>query len=755
MSKNETIETYRKLYDERGFSRVATNGKKPIEKGWPKWCITPRKFDESIFVDQNGNIRNAAVACGPASGVLVLDIDDEKKFEDLCNDNELSVPDTFTVRTGRGGRHLYYAYPDDGYEYGNKSNDIYDIRGVGGVAIAPGSTHPETGIVYSIERDIDIVEAPDWLKDEARKDVVPSSIVDLVVDEADHPVSIESTPVLDIESLDIPRNTKNLINQMTPVGNRSTVMWKVIKDLVKAGVTKNEIDIIFENCAVGAKFRQVGLTRKKWLEGQIDKAKDVVIDDLKSNSEKEVGQMLNLLEPGIHEIFRSGSVYFVRLFHKNALVTVELESADFQDRVNNIYYDEYRNVISKFSMSKIRQILRAIAISDEFVQKVYVRIAYVDDKIYLDLGDSSWRVVEIDCNGWRVIDQSPVPLIRTANMLPLPVPDQNSHIKDINMLKALVNCSDEHSWTMLIAWIISCFFAEGTYYLLSVHGAPGSAKSTLVKLLHSLIDPSKAKLKAFHRNVRELMVAARLSKVMSFDNLSGLTKVESDALCRLSTGGSFGTKENYTDGKEYLIEACRPVIINGVSNNAVRGDLVDRVLSVELERLPDDKYIPEDEIMDRFEQFHPRLLGAICNIISEAMQNHSNVKNVSLGRMAKAAKWVIVAEPGLGWQKGHFVKEYRRNQRIIALEARENNSLLKAIIYLLDDINGNNFTGTPTHLYDRLNGYFPEQPYGWPKSVKSMSTMIKNMIPVLKRAGIEAVNSRVSDNRLWSLTKIN
>ena len=60
MLPNEAIETYRKLYDERGFSLTFTNGKKLIEKGWTKRCTTLREFDESLFVDKYGKVRNCS-----------------------------------------------------------------------------------------------------------------------------------------------------------------------------------------------------------------------------------------------------------------------------------------------------------------------------------------------------------------------------------------------------------------------------------------------------------------------------------------------------------------------------------------------------------------------------------------------------------------------------------------------------------------------------------------------------------------------
>jgi hypothetical protein len=38
---------------------------------------------------------------------------------------------------------------------------------------------------------------------------------------------------------------------------------------------------------------------------------------------------------------------------------------------------------------------------------VHVRVGGSDDKLYLDLCDDAWRVIEIDTTGWQVIDRPP------------------------------------------------------------------------------------------------------------------------------------------------------------------------------------------------------------------------------------------------------------------------------------------------------------------------------------------------------------
>src|ERR1017187_10138958 len=68
------------------------------------------------------------------------------------------------------------------------------------------------------------------------------------------------------------------------------------------------------------------------------------------------------------------------------------------------------------------------------------------------------------------------------------------------------------------------------------------------------------------REERDLLIAANNSWIVAYDNLSGTSQWLSDALCRLSTGGGFSTRELHSDNEEILFEATRPVILNGIDD---------------------------------------------------------------------------------------------------------------------------------------------------------------------------------------------
>ena len=103
--------------------------------------------------------------------------------------------------------------------------------------------------------------------------------------------------------------------------------------------------------------------------------------------------------------------------------------------------------------------------------------------------------------------------------------------------------------------------------------------------LRALVDPSGAPLRSEPKEPRDLMIAASNGEVLAFDNLSHVPAWLSDALCRLSTGGGFATRELYTDNEEVIFDAMRPVILTGIEDLATRSDLLDRSV---LLTLPND-----------------------------------------------------------------------------------------------------------------------------------------------------------------------
>ena len=110
-------------------------------------------------------------------------------------------------------------------------------------------------------------------------------------------------------------------------------------------------------------------------------------------------------------------------------------------------------------------------------------------------------------------------------------------------------------------------------------------------MLRSLVDPATPAHTTRPKNERDLVISAHNSWVQAFDNLSTIPDWLSDALCRLATGGGFGTRTLYTDREEQLFYALRPVLLNGIEDLTTRPDLADRAIVLRLEPIPQENMV--------------------------------------------------------------------------------------------------------------------------------------------------------------------
>ena len=71
---------------------------------------------------------------------------------------------------------------------------------------------------------------------------------------------------------------------------------------------------------------------------------------------------------------------------------------------------------------------------------------------------------------------------------------------------------------------------NGPFPVLVLSGEQGSAKSTLARLVRLLVDPNTAALRAQPKDERDLVIAAKNSWVLAFDNLRYIPAALSDAI---------------------------------------------------------------------------------------------------------------------------------------------------------------------------------------------------------------------------------
>src|SRR5271155_4711655 len=426
-----------------------------------------------------------------------------------------------------------------------------------------------------------------------------------------------------------------------------------------------------------------------------------------------------------------------------------VRSRPFQLFLLRTYYQETGKSPGAQAIRAALDLLEAKALFDGEEALINLRVADHRGKLYLDLCDRAWRAVEIDAEGWRIVNRPPPRFHRTRGSRPLPAPERGGGLDELHHFLNV----DHQGWTLIKSFLIAALRPGVPCPILVAKGEQGAGKTTACRIISALLDPRSGALRGVPREVRDLIAAARNSWIVCFDNLSHLPEELADAACRLATGGGFGGRELYSDHDEAIFDATRPMMFNAIPDlGAARPDFLDRALIVEFLEMKAEVRRDEAQFWREFEEVRPRILSALLDAASAGLRNLPNVKLDRPPRMADFAIWVKACEASLGMKPGEALAVYQSNLTETHSLALESSPLYEPIAELAKG----GFSGTVTELHARLASLVSEsmrRSVRWPKAPNALSNALRRMASNLRAAGIEIQFSRadVQGRRLVSL----
>src|SRR5829696_3144499 len=209
----------------------------------------------------------------------------------------------------------------------------------------------------------------------------------------------------------------------------------------------------------------------------------------------------------------------------------------------------------------IRQ-LESIALFEGRQEEVHIRTAGHDGKVYIDMGDDAWRAIEVSPKGWRIVEgeEIPVRFIRPKGLLALPEPAPRGE-GCLDKLLSLLNLGEgedaKRNRIMILAWLSHAYLPTGPYPVLTLTGPQGAAKSHALRILRSLVDPSRAPGSTKPRSEHDAYIDASANWVIAYDNLPTVPPWLSNVLCDLATGGGFRTRQLYTNRDQGIFQDKR------------------------------------------------------------------------------------------------------------------------------------------------------------------------------------------------------
>lgn len=412
---------------------------------------------------------------------------------------------------------------------------------------------------------------------------------------------------------------------------------------------------------------------------------------------------------------------------------VELKSNAGRQHLSGLVWKATGEALSRQDLDSTLDSLEAAAIHDGPRFPVHVRVADLGDRIYLDLADDAWQVVEVTAQDWQVIpgEQAPMRFRRPNGTQALPVPEQGGNLAD---LRRFIH-ADDVGFVLASAWLLGTLTDRGAQPVLSIGGVHGSAKSSATRVLQRLVDPRGGALRSAPKGDRDLAIAARNSWIASFDNLSRIPPDLADGLCRLSTGSAFSTRQLYTDAEESIFAARRPVILNSIVDVTNRPDLSDRTVTIQLLRIGEAQRIEEGTFWPSFEEARPYILGALLTALSGALTRWDTTRPERMPRMSDFYRLILAAEPDMPWKAGEFETAWKGMEES-AVENVLQSTPLTAVLLPLLEARGK-WKAPASELLRVLNSArsLGTEPDGWPQTPQGLVGALRRLAPTLEKVG--------------------
>lgn len=704
-----------------GWDEVKKGWKKPLIK-WKERQISQRTTAEEIQCWwKEWSHARIGIVTGSISGIVAVDIDPKNggKTEGL------HLPPTLVANTGGGGWHYIYKHPKslvipNSTDWPKKG---VDIRGDGGFIVVAPSLHA-SGKEYEWAQDFDtecISECPDWLLTSGAK--VKTPIIELLKGVPEGKRNDSAARVIGSILAGLPteewkdrgwERSKNWNNRCSPP------------------MEEKELLSVFESIASRELKRRTTETE----------AQDNSPPPEKRASNGQLAR--EFIEYSGIELFHdhAGKTY-ARINCNTHKEVWPCDSTELRRRLELFCYKKRGEPVSKDTISSMLNVIDAKARHEGQTKNVGLRIAKNDTNgvhgISYDLSDRCWQMVTISENGWTIGQDENLIFRRYNHTGEQVTPVKNGDLKEV--LK-FVNIKNLDEQLLFLCYLVSCFVPDIAHPILVMNGQKGSSKSTIMRMIKMIIDPSPLIALSFAKKPDDLAIIFSQNWVTAFDNVSDISNEMSDMLCKVCTGESFAKRKLYTDEDSCIVSYQRCVIINGINNPAEKPDLLDRIILFNIEPISKENRKSLTEIMENFNKALPSILGGIFDTLSRAIKEREVVSKDSLSRLADFDLWGRAIARALGHSENDFKRAINANTTSQNQEAIKQSPLaLLLLAWGQKQTEGTMLEMTASELLVWLkpkaeNASIDTRAETWPKSASALSRKLNEIAPNLADYGI-------------------
>lgn len=404
-----------------------------------------------------------------------------------------------------------------------------------------------------------------------------------------------------------------------------------------------------------------------------------------------------------------------------------------RDLLAREYRRRHKRIMNQTAYADALATLRGEAIESE-CEAVYVRVGPFGDGVVMDLGTASGEAVVVDHAGWRMVARSPILFQRTALTGELPAPQRGGRL---DALRELLNVTDA-TWPILLGWMVAALIPEMPHPILMLGGQQGTGKTSAARFVCGLFDPSDAPVRSQPRAEEAWAMGVANCWAAVIDNVSNIPDWWSDALCKVVTGDGYLRRTLYSNGDVSVLSFRRVIALTSIDAGALRGDLGERLVLVDLEPIEPSKRKTERELDAAYKAAKPAILGALLDLLVSVLGKIDSVRLPTLPRMADFARVLAAVDATLGTDSfAQFADQGKR----IAGEVLDADPVGEAIARFARE--RGEWTGAANQLLREIKPNNAGRE--WPDGPRGLAAAIKRLIPALALHGVRVVVPRPND----------
>ena len=449
-------------------------------------------------------------------------------------------------------------------------------------------------------------------------------------------------------------------------------------------------------------------------------------------------------------------------------IHVPIDSEQFEDFILSVAYaQEPRFYIGQTQLQSIKRFLNFEVISNSNYQtkKVFKRYGHDDlGNIWILADTNPVRYIKISPGELEDnLEVCPVVIVLNKEALALPKLTQRA---ELHLLNKYMNV-EKYQRPLIHTFLVECAVANGQFSILQLLGQESTGKSTLIKILHKLIDPNED-VNVGLSDEWSFYIMASQTHLVDYDNLEKDTthKWVNQALSRIALGTTYFKRKLHTNSGTNSIRTANPQIIASIEQVIDKSDVLSRSFVINLPIMDSKDFKLDSAFWDAFDNDYPYIFTGLVKAIQHVLKNKDKASRENLERMTEShlVGRTLESFEGLNWGMT-YDDSLANNKEVVAETIIDEKPVAQWLKLYIEAEKIVDKELTPTQWLEEMNKdqvTFDVDPTemqiiqkSLPRTSRTLGSRFAQVQKPLERFGIKLTQRRTGSSRFWKITNTN